>query len=77
MLGGDGIDALHAFLAATPSRLVVCQLEDLEGRVEQPNLPGTVHDHPNWRRRIDTPADAVGQLDAVARTAIIMRDADR
>ncbi|CAM4092363.1 4-alpha-glucanotransferase [Palleronia rufa] len=77
MLGGDGIDALHAFLAATPSRLVVCQLEDLEGRVEQPNLPGTVHDHPNWRRRIDTPAGALGQLDAVARTAIIMRDADR
>jgi 4-alpha-glucanotransferase len=26
---------------------------------EQPNLPGTITEHPNWRRRIDAPLEAV------------------
>ncbi len=77
LIGGDGIDDLHRFLAATPSRLVACQIEDLMGRVEQPNLPGTIHDHPNWRRRVGVDPGALGQLDAVTRTAIIMAQADR
>ena len=77
VLGSDDLDRLHAFLAETPSRLVVCQIEDLEHRVEQPNLPGTVHQHPNWRRRVSTPVDRLTQLDALRRTAIIMNDADR
>ncbi len=76
-IGGAGVDDLHRFLGATPSRLVACQIEDLMGRVEQPNLPGTVHDHPNWRRRLGVAPDTLGQLDALARTAIIMAQADR
>jgi 4-alpha-glucanotransferase len=55
-LDGDGPDdllvALHRFLARTPSALAMLQIEDLEGAVEQPNLPGTVDVHPNWRRRM-------------------------
>jgi 4-alpha-glucanotransferase len=39
------------FLAATPSRLLVVALEDVLGMTEQPNVPGTVHEHPNWRHR--------------------------
>lgn len=45
------------FVAATPAPLVVLPLEDLLGRKEQPNLPGTTDEHPNWRRRIDVPAE--------------------
>ena len=37
-------------LARTPSRLVAVQLEDLIGMAEQANLPGTIDEHPNWRR---------------------------
>ncbi len=77
MIGGASIDALHGFLAQTPSRLVACQIEDLLGRTEQPNLPGTVHDHPNWRRRLGVAAEELGQLDAVRRTVKLMTDADR
>ena len=40
------------FLARTPSRLLAISLEDLLGLVEQPNIPGTVDEHPNWRRRL-------------------------
>jgi 4-alpha-glucanotransferase len=51
---GDPLDfALVAkYLAATPTRLVVVSMEDALGLVEQPNLPGTVLEHPNWRRRL-------------------------
>jgi 4-alpha-glucanotransferase len=41
--------ALHAFLAATPSRLVAASPYDAVGDVRQPNLPGTVDEYPNWR----------------------------
>jgi 4-alpha-glucanotransferase len=43
---------LHAFLARTRSRLVAVQLDDLVGMEEQANLPGTVDEHPNWRRKL-------------------------
>ena len=42
---------MHAFLAATPSKLMVVQLEDALGELEQANLPGTTDEHPNWRRK--------------------------
>ncbi|MFB9266399.1 4-alpha-glucanotransferase [Bradyrhizobium erythrophlei] len=41
-----------SFLARTPSRMMVVSLEDLLGIIEQPNIPGTVNEHPNWRRRL-------------------------
>jgi (1->4)-alpha-D-glucan 1-alpha-D-glucosylmutase len=44
--------ALHAFLARSPSRLLVVQLEDVLGLLDQVNLPGTTSGHPNWRRRL-------------------------
>jgi 4-alpha-glucanotransferase len=43
--------AVHRFLARTPCRLFAVQLDDALGLVEQANLPGTVDEHPNWRRK--------------------------
>ncbi|KRR00224.1 4-alpha-glucanotransferase [Bradyrhizobium valentinum] len=40
------------FLARTKSRLLAISLEDLLDVVDQPNIPGTVDEHPNWRRRL-------------------------
>ncbi len=40
------------FLGSTACDLVMLPLEDALGRKEQPNLPGTIDTHPNWRRRI-------------------------
>ncbi|MGH8671246.1 MAG: 4-alpha-glucanotransferase [Burkholderiales bacterium] len=45
-------EALHAYLARSPSQLMVVQLEDVFGQVEQANLPGTTDQHPNWRRKL-------------------------
>jgi 4-alpha-glucanotransferase len=47
--------ALHRLVARTPSRLFVVPAEDLTGAVEQVNVPGTMDEHPNWRRKL--PAD--------------------
>ena len=44
--------AVAGFLARTKSRLLAISLEDLLGVVDQPNIPGTVNEHPNWRRRL-------------------------
>ena len=45
------------FLARTKSRLLAVSLEDLLGVVDQPNIPGTVNEHPNWRRRLPVPLE--------------------
>jgi 4-alpha-glucanotransferase len=52
--GRDVLDfpAIAGYLAATPSRLVAVALEDALGVLDQPNVPGTVDEHPNWRRRL-------------------------
>jgi len=40
------------FLGRTEAPLVVLPLEDALALPEQPNMPGTIHEHPNWRRRL-------------------------
>ncbi len=44
--------SVYAALARAPSMLLMVAAEDLVGDVEQPNLPGTYQEHPNWRRRL-------------------------
>lgn len=45
----------HLYLAHTPSKILMVQAEDLVGEIEQPNLPGTHEEHPNWRRKLSAP----------------------
>ena len=47
----------HAFLARTPSKILMVQPEDVFELVEQANLPGTVDQHPNWRRKLPVPLE--------------------
>jgi 4-alpha-glucanotransferase len=55
------------FLARTKSRLLAVSLEDLLGVVDQPNIPGTVDEHPNWRRRLPVPLeDMTSTVDVAA-----------
>ncbi|WP_431859338.1 4-alpha-glucanotransferase [Azospirillum sp.] len=46
------VEAVHRYLATTAGRIVMVQIEDALGEIEQPNLPGTIDQHPNWRRRL-------------------------
>jgi 4-alpha-glucanotransferase len=51
--------AVANFLARTRSRLLAISLEDLLGVIDQPNIPGTVNEHPNWRRRLPLALDEI------------------
>lgn len=64
---GRVVDAAVRFIARTELPLSLIPLEDLLGQVEQPNLPGTTTEHPNWRRRLPVAAHAVLEDEAVAR----------
>ncbi len=54
----DVVVAMHAALAAAPSRVVLAAFGDAVGDLRQPNLPGTVDEYPNWRLPV---ADADGR----------------
>jgi 4-alpha-glucanotransferase len=68
------VDAALAFVAEAPDELAIVPLEDLLGLAEQPNLPGTVDQHPNWRRRCPAAADELlARPDAERRLRIVAR----
>jgi 4-alpha-glucanotransferase len=48
-------EALCQFLASTPSRMRLLNLEELCQEREQQNLPGTTSEAPNWQHRIPVP----------------------
>jgi 4-alpha-glucanotransferase len=45
-------DAAITGLAVTRCPLALVPVEDFTGEAEQPNIPGTIDEHPNWRRRL-------------------------
>ena len=61
--------AIHGYLARTPSRLFVVQLEDVLGVREQANLPGTVEEQPNWRRKLPLTLEEIEHDERFARLA--------
>jgi len=54
--------AIHGFVAATPSALLLAQAEDLAGETQAVNLPGTDRERPNWRLRLPVPVSALAAL---------------
>ena len=67
--------SVQAYLAATPSRLLLVQLEDVLGVREQANLPGTTDSHPNWQRKIPLPLERWPGDERFAALAEILRAA--
>jgi 4-alpha-glucanotransferase len=73
------IDCLSVsrFLADTPSRLFMVSLEDALGVVEQVNLPGTIDEHANWRRRLAVPLEDLLQSSTLRSGATVMEATGR
>ena len=44
--------AIHVFLARSPARVLMIQMEDVLGQLEQVNLPATSAEYPNWQRKL-------------------------
>jgi 4-alpha-glucanotransferase len=75
--GGDNIAAVAGFLAETPSRLVTVSIEDVLGVADQVNIPGTVGQHPNWRRKLPVMLEEWEQQPAFTEVAAAFRHAGR
>ncbi len=65
--GAAVVDAALAHVGSAACALAILPLEDALAMPEQPNLPGTVEEHPNWRRRLPGEAGALLDDPAVAR----------
>jgi 4-alpha-glucanotransferase len=58
-INANDLYSVLAFLSRTPSRLLAVSLEDLLGVIDQPNIPGTIDEHPNWRQRLPAALDKI------------------
>ncbi len=67
------VDAAIRHVGRAACALTIIPLEDVLALPEQPNLPGTLDEHPNWRRRM--PGEAATLLDDPAVSARL-RDLD-
>jgi len=56
------IDAVHAYLSRAGSLVALAQLDDITSETEPVNLPGTVDQYPNWRRRLSVDLEELPQL---------------
>jgi 4-alpha-glucanotransferase len=63
------VAALTAFLGATPCRLAVIALDDILGVRDQVNIPATVAQHPNWRRKLPVAIEELERHEGLARVA--------
>ncbi|WP_068082481.1 4-alpha-glucanotransferase [Novosphingobium rosa] len=60
------VDAALEHIGKAGSGLAIIPLEDVLGLQEQPNLPGTSTEHPNWRRRLPAPFDDLAASPTIA-----------
>ncbi len=68
------LDAAVAHIARTPGALAIVTLEDLLGLIDQPNIPGTIAEHPNWRRRLAAPLADLLQAPQIQDRLRLLRD---
>ncbi len=69
------VDAAITLVARSGCELALVAIEDLVGLEQAPNLPGTIDEHPNWRRRLPAPPDTLFADSAVgARIATLTKE---
>ena len=52
------IQAVYAYLARSPSKILMVQIEDILGVLDQINIPSTTTQHPNWQRKLPVNLEA-------------------
>ena len=72
-----GFEDVVAFLAATPTRLVSLAVEDVLDIADQINVPGTVAQYPNWRRRWPLALEEIASDQRLPRIAATLARAGR
>ena len=75
--GAAAADAACAHVGGSACELVMLPVEDALALVEQPNVPGTLDEHPNWRRRLPAPSATLLADEAVTRRLARLDEARR
>jgi 4-alpha-glucanotransferase len=57
--GDDVLLAAHRFLARSPARIVMMQVDDALAETLPVNVPGTTEQYPNWRRKLGLDLDQI------------------
>lgn len=72
----DGLrDAMHALLADSGAALVALSLDDIFNVIDQQNVPGTILEAPNWRRRAPARIEDLARAQELHQAASIMNKA--
>lgn len=66
--------ALHRYVARSPARIMLVQLEDVLGQWRQVNLPGTTQERPNWRLKLEMDLEALFQDERFVQMTDALRD---
>ena len=66
------VQAVHGILAASASEMICLQLDDILEQVEPQNLPGTVDEYPNWRRKHSVSLEALQSNAGLASASELM-----
>lgn len=70
-------DGINNILANSPATMVAVSSDDIFEIAEAPNLPGTIHEHPNWRRRNPVIVEEFGTNDRLKNIGKLMQNAGR
>lgn len=68
------VEAIHQYLARSPAWMVLANIDDVIGTRAQANLPGTLDQHPNWRRKLGLTVEELTQDSRFERLAAQLRE---
>lgn len=71
---GDIVIAAYRYLARSPARIVMLQIEDALGEVTPVNIPGTYREYPNWRRKLRDDLETIATDGRFERFARLLRE---
>lgn len=74
---GMTFPAVVRYLARTRSQLLSIAIEDILELKDQPNIPGTINEHPNWRRRLPIDLEDISAHPGLHRVAQVLAQEGR
>lgn len=74
---GSFRDGINNILATSPATMVALSSDDIFEVTEAPNLPGTIDEHPNWRRRHPELVEDFGTNTKLKNIGTLMKNAKR
>ncbi len=66
------VEAIHAFVASAPSRVMMVQIDDAIGVTEQANMPGTTDEHPNWKRKLPESLEQLAASERIRNVSAVL-----